>query len=92
MPDVVCLTETWLSVEDVNCFACNSEYNVFRADRPEGTYSTGGGVAILCRKELKAFCSVPFAVSEACQGVWVDIINNRGVKLCRVGCFYRRSV
>ena len=49
-PDVICLTETWLSEKDEICNYLVTEYNSFVATNRN---SKGGGVMLQCNK----FCS-----------------------------------
>jgi hypothetical protein len=85
-PDVIFITETWLSDEvPVSLFPFSDMYQVIRKDRN----LNGGGVAILLRKHLK--CTV--LTSHVFNGI--EVVAAR-VKFasgdCIVACMYKPSV
>ena len=72
--DIVCVTETWLTGDFVNCsLVADLSYFVYRSDRHN---SQGGGVCILTRDESIKSLLVPVSInSEAFDLVAIDVLN-----------------
>lgn len=92
-PDIVFLTETSLKCnEDNSVFLCRKNFEIFRQDRiveeREITRlsNVGGGVAILCKRELRPCALEPI---EGVEGLWIELTKPRKILL---GCFYRPHV
>lgn len=82
-PDLVFLTETWLSTDDPdNLFICRHRYDIIRLDRT----GRGGGVAILAKKELKCLEKNVQVLSE---GIWIEILKPTRIIF---GLFYNNDV
>lgn len=83
-PDLVCITETWLSPEVSNCiFIHRAHYDIFRCDRD----GHAGGVAILAKKKLKCFRKN--WLIEHGGGLWLEITKPTRIL---IGLFYNNVV
>jgi len=74
LPDIVCVTETWLTSDFLNCsLVIDLPYSVYRSDRHN---SQGGGVCILTRDEsIKSLLVTVLINSEAFELVAIDVLN-----------------
>ncbi|XP_055903375.1 uncharacterized protein LOC129939399 [Eupeodes corollae] len=82
--DVVCVSETWFSVDSV---CCVEGYNVFRCNR---TGRVGGGVAIFTRNELHCKLIRKSQAGSDLEYVFVEIrCNNNKIMLGSVFCPHR---
>ena len=74
LPDIVCVTETWLTSNFLNCsLVSNLPYSVYRSDRHN---SQGGGVCILTRNETIKCLSVPVSInSDSFELVAIAVFN-----------------
>ena len=74
LPDIVCITETWLSGYFQNCsLVSDLPYSVYRSDRHK---SQGGGVCILTRDEsIKGLHVLVSIKSESFELVAIDVLN-----------------
>ena len=85
-PDVILLTETWLSSDIDDREIGLPDYAIYRQDRSN---SIGGGVAILVQNRLRAFLRLD--IKEATgfsEMVWCQV-TTRLDKSILVGCVYR---
>ena len=80
-PDIVCITETWLSPDILSSEVCIPGFTLFRTDRTQH----GGGVAIYAKSSLS-----PVLLPHQSNGIELLIIT---VHLCsqplHIACFYR---
>ena len=89
-PDILCITETWLNdnIPD-SLITGDSNYAVFRRDRPGGTAVQGGGVCILTNNDSVSAVSltlpVKFNTLELCG---IDVLLSGGNSV-RIINFYR---
>jgi len=74
LPDTVCVTDTWLTSDFLNCnLVSNLPYSVNQSDQHN---SQGVGVCILTRDESIKSLFVPvFINSEAFELVVIDVLN-----------------
>lgn len=86
LPEIICVTETWLKPEIPNSiFTCSRKFSIFRRDRKD---ANGGGVMIMCANSM---CS---SLIE-CEDYNLEIITVR-IKIKSdeflLVCMYRPSV
>src|SRR5271170_8008882 len=84
-PDIVFITETWLSEEISNSEIFPNSYSVYRRDRHAQT--NGGGVIIAVSNSISNF-SIQHDEPD-CELVWCCIEPSKGEKIY-LGCFYRQ--
>ena len=79
-PEILCLTETWLSSEVSSNFLAIKGYTLVRSDR---THKRGGGTAIYIRDEISfeaISCTNYF--KDVAEGTCVDLLNSKLILLC----------
>ena len=75
-PDVVAVTETWLTPDISDCEIAISGYNLERADRLGA--KPGGGVAVFSRESLTTHSSEAFCDADgAFESIWLRINNGK---------------
>ena len=79
--DLCVLTETWLKPEIPSRYVNFPGYTFLREDRPDGRGY--GGVAVLCKTDLKVKRLQSVCLSSECtlETVWLSVTNLRGRRL-----------
>ena len=83
-PDVLCVSETWLSDDIKGEYIAIPDYTVFRSDK-----GRGGGVCIYVKDVLKVTpVNVETERPDGVEDVWVAV-QCRMLPTIIVGCLYR---
>ena len=89
-PDVVGITETWGNKNIGEATFQLEGYNIYRNDREDKTYKTGGGTLLYVNKKIGQRECKPFNCKSFDSSTWCWITPKQGKKVL-VGCVYRST-
>ena len=86
-PDIIGITETWLTSDIENSELDTDDYTVFRRDRQHSNKTRGGGVLLLVKNSLVAVPREDIFSTSFPESVWCNIGSGKDKLL--VGVCYR---